>query len=223
MKRSAYSCPLPKLPLWLWSWLVVPDPTVVQGGSLFINTWFSYLFVLNLIAIAAVIDIRRRPSIFCCSVTGQGQFIFTNGARFYRLWLCELNDAYFFKLLWFMYLCERVAFTSSNSDECLQTLDWSHPFSLFVGGNLLPSAVHWCRWMSGPITDKYKSQVPPPPNPLAPDAFCHAGNGKSPESPPLSGNVQRACGRELVLHTGKPLDAGFVTSRWPYTSATVEP
>lgn len=46
-------------------------------------------------------------------------------------------------------------------------------------------------------------------SPSCPDAFCHAGNGKSPESPPLCGNVQRACGRELVLHTGKWLHTGF--------------
>lgn len=74
------------------SCLVAPAPTVVQGGRLFINTFF------NLIAIAADIDLGHRPSIFCCSGAGRGRFVFANGARLYRQRLHQLNDAYCFFL-----------------------------------------------------------------------------------------------------------------------------
>lgn len=52
-------------------------------------------------------------------------------------------------------------------------------------------------------TEHWRVEVTdPPPHPFAPDTLCHAGNVKSPESPSPCGNVQRACGWELVLHTG---------------------
>ncbi len=78
----------------------------------------------------------------------------------------------------------------------------SHSHFLFLGSKSLPSGVRWCRWTSGLNIDEWKWRIPPP-RPLAPDTFCHAGNVKSPESPSPCWNVQRACGRELVLHTGK--------------------
>lgn len=63
----------------------------------------------------------------------------------------------------------------------------------------------WCVLMQMDVgTELWRVEVTdPPPHTLAPDTFCQAGNVKSPESPSPCGNVQRACGWELVLHTGK--------------------
>lgn len=97
-----------------------------------------------------------------------------------------------------------------NLNICMVQTNSSH--SLPAGGKQLPCDTHRCRWTSGLNTDEWKWQIPLP-HPLAPN-ICHTGNVKSPESPSPCGNVQRACGRELVLHSGEMTLVSGSLSDW---------
>lgn len=138
-------------------------------------------------------SLRRANNILV--LRGQGYFFLTcklfltdsslSSLKIFFCVVCEWNLDMFFLLL--------LPISQTNL---------SHSYSLSVGGTELPSGVHRCRWTPGLNTDEWKWQIPLP-HPLAPNIFCHAGNVKSPESPSPCGNVQRARGRELVLHTGE--------------------
>lgn len=95
---------------------------------------------------------------------------------------------------------------------------WLNTVSCFPGANCLRVAPTDADGRLDHTLSSVSHGTPPPPPPLslqtvALDTLCHAGNVKSSESPSPCGNVQRARGRELVLHTGEVITRARFTQQ----------